>query len=49
VNLDGNAGGEGLDYPGAPIPKQPILYVEVAPVLKPGTTQNDWIVLQQLI
>ena len=48
VNLDGNAGGEGLDYPGAPIPKQPILYVEVAPVLKPGTTQNDWIVLKQL-
>ncbi len=48
VNLDGNAGGEGLDYPGAPIPKQPILYVEVSPVLKPGTTQNDWIVLKQL-
>jgi hypothetical protein len=48
INLDGNAGGEGLDYPGAPIPKQPILYVEVSPVLKPDTTQKDWIVLKQL-
>jgi hypothetical protein len=48
VNEDGNAGGQGLQYPGAPIPKQPILYVEISPVLKPGTTQNDWIVLKQL-
>jgi predicted dienelactone hydrolase len=48
VNEDGNAGGQGLDYPGAPIPKQPILYVEIPPVLKPGTTPNDWIVLKQL-
>jgi len=48
VNLDGNAGGQGLQYPGAPIPRQPILYVEVSPVLKPGTTGDDWIVLKQL-
>jgi dienelactone hydrolase len=48
VNLDGNAGGQGLQYPGTPIPKQPILYVEVSPVLKPGTTADDWIVLKQL-
>ena len=48
VNEDGNAGGHGLTYPGAAIPKQPILYVEISPVLKPGTTQDDWIVLKQL-
>jgi hypothetical protein len=48
VNQDGNAGGQGLQYPEAPIPKQPILYVEVSPVLKPGTTADDWIVLKQL-
>jgi hypothetical protein len=48
VNEDGNAGGQGLTYPGAPVPKQPILYVEISPVLKPGTTQDDWIVLKQL-
>jgi len=48
VNQDGNAGGQGLDYPDAAIPKQPILYVEVSPVLKPSTTPNDWIVLKQL-
>jgi dienelactone hydrolase len=48
VNLDGNAGGQGLHYPGAPIPRQPLLYVEVSPVLKPGTTGDDWIVLKQL-
>jgi hypothetical protein len=48
VNEDGNAGGQGLQYPGAPTPKQPILYVEVFPVLKPGTTADDWIVLKQL-
>ena len=48
VNEDGNAGGQGLEYPGAAIPKQPILYVEIPPVLKPGTTQSDWIVLKQL-
>jgi dienelactone hydrolase len=48
VNEDGNAGGQGLQYPGASIPKQPILYVEVSPVLKPGTTADDWIVLKQL-
>ena len=48
VNEDGNAGGQGLQYPEAPIPKQPILYVEVSPVLKPGTTADDWIVLKQL-
>jgi pimeloyl-ACP methyl ester carboxylesterase len=47
VNEDGNAGGQGLDYPGAPVPKQPILYVEISPVLKPGTTANDWVVLQR--
>jgi dienelactone hydrolase len=47
VNEDGNAGGQGLQYPGASIPKQPILYVEVSPVLKPGTTADDWIVLKQ--
>jgi hypothetical protein len=48
VNEEGNAGGQGLDYPGAPTPKQPVMYVEISPVLKPGTTQNDWIVLKQL-
>jgi dienelactone hydrolase len=48
VNEDGNAGGQGLQYPKAPIPKQPILYVEVSPVLKPGTTADAWIVLKQL-
>ena len=48
VNEDGNAGGHGLTYPGAYAPKQPILYVEISPVLKPGTTQDDWIVLKQL-
>jgi pimeloyl-ACP methyl ester carboxylesterase len=48
VNEDGNAGGQGLRFPGAPVPKQPILYVELPPVLKPGTTADDWIVLKQL-
>jgi hypothetical protein len=48
VNEDGNAGGQGLTYPGAPAPKQSIMYVEISPVLKPGTTQDDWIVLKQL-
>ncbi len=48
VNEDGNAGGQGLQYPGEPTPKQPILYVEIFPVLKPGTTPDDWIVLKQL-
>lgn len=48
VNEDGNAGGQGLQFPGAPTPKQSILYVEVSPVLKPGTTADDWIVLKQL-
>jgi pimeloyl-ACP methyl ester carboxylesterase len=48
VNEDGNAGGQGLQYPGASIPKASILYVEVSPVLKPGTTTDDWIVLKQL-
>ena len=48
VNEDGNAGGQGLTYPGAAIPPQPILYVEISPVLKPGTTPDDWIVLKQL-
>jgi len=48
VSEDGNAGGQGLQYPGAPVPRQPILYVEVSPVLKPGTTPDDWIVLKQL-
>jgi hypothetical protein len=43
VNEDGTSGGEGLQYPGAPIPKQPILYVEVPPVLP-----ADWVVLKQL-
>jgi len=48
VNEDGNAGGQGLTYTGAPAPTQPILYVEISPVLKPSTTQDDWIVLKQL-
>lgn len=48
VNEDGNAGGQGLDYPGAAFPTQQILYAEVSPVLKPGTTAADWIVLKQL-
>lgn len=48
VNEDGNAGGQGLQFPGAPTPKQPILYVEVSPVLNPETTPDDWIVLKQL-
>jgi len=48
VNEDGNNRGQGLDYPGAPIPKQPIMYVEISPVLKPGFAQDDWIVLKQL-
>lgn len=48
VNEDGNAGGQGLQFPGAPTPKQPILYAEVSPVLKPGTTADDWIVPKQL-
>jgi len=48
VNEDGNAGGQGLTYPGSPVPKQSILYVEISPVLRPGTTQDDWIVLKQL-
>jgi hypothetical protein len=39
---------ERTSIPGAAIPNQPILYVEIAPVLKPGTTENDWIVLKQL-
>lgn len=43
VNEDGTSSGEGLQYPGAPIPKQPILYVEVPPVLP-----ADWVVLKQL-
>jgi predicted dienelactone hydrolase len=48
VNEDGNAGRQGLDYPGSAIPNQPILYIEISPVLRPGTTQDDWIVLKQL-
>ena len=48
VNEDGNAGGQGLQYPGAAIPKQPVLYVEISPVLKPGTTADDWVVLKKL-
>lgn len=48
VNEDGNAGGQGLEYPGAGTPTQSILYVERSPVLEPGTTQDDWIVLKQL-
>jgi len=48
VNEDGNAGGQGLAFPGAAIPTQPVLYVEISPVLKPETTQDDWIVLKQL-
>ena len=43
VNEDGSASGEGLQYPGVSAPKQPILYVEVPPVLP-----KDWIVLKQL-
>jgi pimeloyl-ACP methyl ester carboxylesterase len=48
VNEDGNAGGHGFDFPGASIPTQPILYVEVEPVLATGTTPDTWIVLKQL-
>jgi pimeloyl-ACP methyl ester carboxylesterase len=48
VNEDGNNRGQGLDYPGAQTPTQPIMYVEISPVLKPGFTQDDWIVLKQL-
>lgn len=48
VNEDGNAGGQGFDYPGAPIPTQPILYVEIPPILSPSTTADDWIVLKEL-
>ena len=48
VNEDGNAGGQGFDYPGAPIPTQPILYVEIPQILGPGTTPDDWIVLKEL-
>jgi Platelet-activating factor acetylhydrolase, isoform II len=48
VNEDGNNRGQGLDYPGALTPKQPIMYLEISPVLKPGFTQDDWIVLKQL-
>ena len=34
VNEDGNAGGQGLQYPGASIPKQSNLYVEVSSFCK---------------
>jgi dienelactone hydrolase len=43
VNEDGTSNGEGLQYPGAPTPKQPILYVEVPPTLP-----ADWVVLKEL-
>ena len=48
VNEDGNAGGQGLDFPGAVSPTQPVLYVEISPVLKPETTQDDWFELKRL-
>lgn len=48
VNEDGNAGGHGLQYPGAANPTQTVLYVEISPVLRPGTTPDDWVVLKQL-
>jgi len=38
----------GLEYPGASLPKQSILYIKVSPVLRPGTTGEDWVVLKQL-
>jgi Platelet-activating factor acetylhydrolase, isoform II len=43
VNEDGTSNGEGLAYPGAATPKQPILYVEVPPVVS-----ADWVVLKEL-
>jgi predicted dienelactone hydrolase len=43
VNEDGQAEGEGLQFPGAPIPTQPILYVEIPPILP-----KDWAVLKKL-
>jgi hypothetical protein len=43
VNEDGTSNGEGLQYPGAATPKQPILYVEVPPVVP-----ADWVVLKEL-
>ena len=43
VNEDGQAEGEGLQYPGTPTPTQPILYVETPPVLP-----KDWVVLKKL-
>jgi pimeloyl-ACP methyl ester carboxylesterase len=42
VNLDGNAAGEGLSFPGTSIPTQPILFIEVPPRLP-----ADWIVLTE--
>jgi len=48
ANEDGNAGGQGFDCPGAAIPLQPMLYVEIPPILSPGTTPDDWIVLKEL-
>jgi platelet-activating factor acetylhydrolase isoform II len=43
VNEDGTSNGEGLQFPGTSAPKQPILYVEVPPILP-----ADWPVLKEL-
>ena len=43
VNEDGTSNGEGLQFPGTSPPKQPILYVEVPPLLP-----ADWSVLKEL-
>jgi hypothetical protein len=48
ANLDGNAGGQGLQFPGTSTPTQSVLYVEVSPVLDPKTTADNWVVLKQL-
>ena len=45
ANLDGGNDGEGLQYPGAPTPKQPILYVELSKTLQ---LPKDWWPLKKL-
>lgn len=53
VSLDGANDGEGLNYPGSPVPTQPILYVEIAktmelpdgwmPLKKAHLTAAEWV------
>jgi predicted dienelactone hydrolase len=43
INEDGTSNGEGLQFPGTSAPRQPILYVEVPPILP-----ADWPVLKEL-